>query len=74
MRVDGRGGCSSNGGGVGLERLLLLFFLVLLPKEAIGGLVDGQCHMVLAPIIGKFSDFLPFLALPRLGRFCANAS
>jgi hypothetical protein len=47
---------------------------VLLPKEAIGGLVDGQCHMVLAPIIGKFSDFLPFLALPRLGRFCANAS
>ena len=25
--------------------------------------------MVLAPIKGKFSDFLPFLVLPRLGRF-----
>ena len=31
--------------------------------------VDGPCHMLLAPIEGKFSDFLPFLALPRLGQF-----
>ena len=39
------------------------------PKEAIGGLVDGPSHVVFAPIKGKFSYFLPFLALPRLGRF-----
>ena len=68
MGIDGQSGHSSDGGRVGLVGLLL-FFLVLLPKEAISGLVDGPCHMVLAPIKGKFSDFLPFLALPRLGWF-----
>ena len=68
MGVDGRGGCSGNSGRVGIVGLLL-FFLMLLPKEAISGLVGGPCHMVLAPIKGTFSDLLPFLALPRLGRF-----
>jgi len=67
MGIDGQGGHSSDDGRVGLVGLLL-FFLVLLPEEAISGLVDGPCHMVLAPK-GIFSDFLPFLALPCLGRF-----
>jgi hypothetical protein len=68
MGVNGRGGRSGNGGRVGFVGLLL-FFLVLLPKEAISGFVVGSCHMVLAPIKGKFPDFLPFLALPCLGQF-----
>ena len=68
MGIEGQGGRSSDGDRVGLVGLLL-FFLVLLSKEAITGLVDGPCHMVLAPIKGIFSDFLPFLALPHLGRF-----
>ena len=67
MRVDGQGGRSGDGGRVGLGLLLLV--LALFPKKVIGGLVDGPSHVVLAPIKGKFSDFLPFLALPRLGRF-----
>jgi hypothetical protein len=66
MGVDGQGGRSGNGGRVGLVGLLL-FFLVLQPKETISGLVDGSCHMVFAPIKGEFSNFLPCLALPRLG-------
>ena len=43
LTVDGRGGRSGNGGRVGLVGLLL-FFLVLLPKEAISGLVGSPCH------------------------------
>jgi hypothetical protein len=68
MGVDGRGGRSGDGGRVGLVGFLLLF-LVLLPKEAISGLVDGPCHVVLTPIEGIFPDCLAHLALPRLGRF-----
>jgi hypothetical protein len=67
MRVDGRGGCSGDSGRVGLGLLLLV--LALFPKEAISGVVNGPSHVVLAPIEGKFSNFLPFLALPRLGQF-----
>ena len=68
LGVHGRGGRGSDGSRVGLDGLLLLF-LVLLPQEAIGRLVDRPRHMVLAPIEGKFADLLSFLALPRLGRF-----
>ncbi len=68
MGVDGQGGRSGNGGRVGLVGLLLLFTLMLLSKVAIIGFVDSPRHMVLAPIKGIFPDFLPFLALPRLGR------
>ena len=67
MGIDGRGGSSSDGGRVGLELLLLV--LALLAKIAISRLVDSPCHVVLAPIEGILSDFLAFLALPRLGWF-----
>jgi hypothetical protein len=68
MGVDGQGGRSGNSGRVGLVGLLLLFILMLLSKVAIIGFVDSPRHMVLAPIKGIFPNFLPFLALPRLGR------
>ena len=67
MGIDGRGGSSSDGGRVGLGLLLLV--LALLAKIAISRLVDSPCHVVLAPIEGKFPNLLAFLALPRLGRF-----
>ncbi len=56
------------GGRVVLVGLLLLFILMLLSKVATIGFVDSPRHMVLAPIKGIFPNFLPFLALPRLGR------
>ncbi len=68
LGVHGRGGRGSDGSRVGLDGLLLLF-LVLLPQEAIGRLVDRPRHVVLAPIEGKFADLLSFLALPCLGWF-----
>ena len=68
MGIDSQGGPSGDGGRVGLLGLLLLV-LALFPKEAISGLVNGPGHVVLASIKGKFSDFLPILALPCLGRF-----
>ncbi len=63
LGIHGQGGRSDDGGRVGLDGLPLCL-LVLLPQEAISGLVNGPCHMVL-----KFSNFLAFLALPRLGWF-----
>jgi hypothetical protein len=52
---------SSKGSGVGLLRLLLLIFLVLLAQEAVSRLVHGPRDVVLTPVLRVFAHF--FLAL-----------
>jgi hypothetical protein len=58
MRVHCQSSGSSKGGRVGLQGLLLLFFLVLSAEEAVGGLVNGSCHVVLTPVVSVFSNLL----------------
>jgi hypothetical protein len=41
--------------------LFLLFFLVLITQQAVGGRVYHPCHVVLTPVVSVFAHF--FLAL-----------
>ncbi len=61
MRVHCHRSGSSKGSGVGLLRLLLLIFLVLLAQQAVGGLVYHPRHVVFTPVVNALAHF--FLAL-----------
>ncbi len=58
LRVYRRGSGSSKCCRVGLLGLLLLFFFVLFAQEAVGGLVNGLCHVVLTPVVSVFANLL----------------
>jgi hypothetical protein len=61
LRVHCRRSSSSKGSRVGLLRLLLLIFLVLLAQQAVGGLVYRPRHVVFTPVVSVLAHF--FLVL-----------
>ena len=58
LGIDGLGGRSSDGGGIGLKRLLLLFLLLLLPNvverdDLLGALIPPHRSVAILESLGE---------------------